>query len=106
MWNIPKTNISYPLIRGHACAYQGVRNVSFSEDSADVLNEWYLFKWAYTHIRIYMISDMHTYVVAEISTIISFNFIGIIAFDFVYGKPWYNIANEQNKRNVALQLKL
>ena len=24
-----KTNISYPLIRTHACAYQGVRNVFF-----------------------------------------------------------------------------
>ena len=29
--NFRKTNIFYPLIRRHACAYQGVRNVSFSE---------------------------------------------------------------------------
>ena len=28
---IRKTNISYPLIRTRMCAYQGVRNVSFSE---------------------------------------------------------------------------
>ena len=27
-----KTNISYPLIRTHTCAYQGVRNVRFSEN--------------------------------------------------------------------------
>ena len=27
-----KTNISNPLIRTRACAYQGVRNVSFSEN--------------------------------------------------------------------------
>ena len=25
-----KTNISYPLIRTRTCAYQGIRNVSFS----------------------------------------------------------------------------
>ena len=34
-----KTNISYPLIRTRTCAYQGVKNVSFSEDFAYVLNE-------------------------------------------------------------------
>ena len=33
-----KTNISNPLIRTHTCAYQGVRNVSFSENLAFVLN--------------------------------------------------------------------
>ena len=32
-------NISYPLIRTRTCAYQGVRNVSFSENIANVLNE-------------------------------------------------------------------
>ena len=35
-----KTNISYPLIRTRTSAYQGVRNVSFSENFANVLNEW------------------------------------------------------------------
>ena len=35
-----KTNISNPLIRARACAYQGVRNVSFSESFAYVLNGW------------------------------------------------------------------
>ena len=35
-----KTNISYPLIRTRTCAYQGVRNASFSENLAYVLNEW------------------------------------------------------------------
>ena len=29
--NFRKTNISYPLIRTRTCAYQGVRNVCFSE---------------------------------------------------------------------------
>ena len=29
-----KTHISYPLIRTRKCAYQGVRNVSFSEHLA------------------------------------------------------------------------
>ena len=33
-----KTNISYPLIRTRTCAYQGVKNVSFSENFANVLN--------------------------------------------------------------------
>ena len=33
-----KTNISNPLIRIRMCAYQGVRNISFSEDFAYVLN--------------------------------------------------------------------
>ena len=37
-----KTNISYPLIRTRTCAYQGVRNVSFLESFAYVLNEWSL----------------------------------------------------------------
>ena len=35
-----KTNIPYPLIRTYACAYQGVRNVSFSENFASTLNEF------------------------------------------------------------------
>ena len=42
-----KTNISYPLIHTRTCAYQGVRNVSFSENFAHVLNGWpltYFFK--------------------------------------------------------------
>ena len=33
-----KTKISNPLIRTRTCACQGVRNVSFSEDFAYVLN--------------------------------------------------------------------
>ena len=35
-----KTNISNSLISTRTCAYQGVRNVSFSEDFAYVLNGW------------------------------------------------------------------
>ena len=35
-----KTNISYPLIRTRTCAYQGLRNVSCSENFAHVLNGW------------------------------------------------------------------
>ena len=37
-----KTKNFYPLIRKLACAYQGVRNVSFSESCANVPNEWSL----------------------------------------------------------------
>ena len=37
-----KTNISNPLIRTRTCAYQRFRNVSFSENSVYVLNEWSL----------------------------------------------------------------
>ena len=33
-----KTNISYPLMRAHTCACKGVENVSFSENSAYILN--------------------------------------------------------------------
>ena len=36
-----KTNISYPLIQTRTCAYQGLRNVSFSENVLYVLNEWF-----------------------------------------------------------------
>ena len=35
-----KTDISNTLIRTRTCAYQGVRNVSFSENVAYVLNGW------------------------------------------------------------------
>ena len=35
-----KTNICNPLIRTRTCTYQDVRNVSFSENCAYVLNEW------------------------------------------------------------------
>ena len=38
-----KTNISNPLIRRLKCAYQGVRNISFSENFAYVLNGWPLW---------------------------------------------------------------
>ena len=40
-----KTNISYPLIRICTCAYQRVRNVSFSENFAYVLHEWSRSYW-------------------------------------------------------------
>ena len=34
-----KSNISYPLVRTRTSAYQGVRNVTFSENFAYVLNK-------------------------------------------------------------------
>ena len=37
-----RTTISYRLIRTPRCAYQGIGNVSFSENFAYVLNEWSL----------------------------------------------------------------
>ena len=37
-----KTSISKPLISTRTCAYQGVRNVSFLENFAYVLNGWCL----------------------------------------------------------------
>ena len=40
--NFPKTNVSCPLINTSTYAYQGFRNVSFSENFAYVLNEWLL----------------------------------------------------------------
>ena len=39
-----KANISKPLIHTRTCAYQGVRNVSFSENFAYVLNGWPLHR--------------------------------------------------------------
>ena len=44
-----KTNTSYPLIRARTCmcTYQGVRNVSFSENFSYVLNEWSLAHMSY-----------------------------------------------------------
>ena len=35
-----KTNILYPLIRTHTCAYQGVKNIGFLANFAYELNEW------------------------------------------------------------------
>ena len=40
--NFVKINISYSLRRRRSCVYQGVRNVSFSENFANVLNGWSL----------------------------------------------------------------
>ena len=37
-----KTNISNPLIHTRTCVYQGVRNISFSENFTYVLNRWSL----------------------------------------------------------------
>ena len=39
-----KTGISYPLIHTHRCAYQEVRNVSFSKKIRERTNEWSLIK--------------------------------------------------------------
>ena len=39
-----KTNISYPLIRIHMCAYQGIKTFSFSENFAYGQNTWFLDK--------------------------------------------------------------
>ena len=47
-----KNNISFPVICTRMCAYQGVRNVSFSENFASVLNEWSLkFDWVSVFIK-------------------------------------------------------
>ena len=34
-----ESNISYPMIGTRTCAYQGVRNISFPENFAYVLNQ-------------------------------------------------------------------
>ena len=44
-----KTNISYPRIRTRTCVYQGVGNSSFSENFANVLNEWSLMDLTIIH---------------------------------------------------------
>ena len=38
-----KTNISDPLIRTRTCVYQGVKNVSFWEKLAYLINEWPIY---------------------------------------------------------------
>ena len=45
-----KINIFCPQIRTPTCAYQGVRNVSFSDNFAYLLNEWFhtLDLWTYS----------------------------------------------------------
>ena len=40
----PKTNISFPLIRTLNVCISGVRNISFSQNFAYVLNEWYVLR--------------------------------------------------------------
>ena len=42
-----RKNISYPLICTRTCTYQGIRNVSFSENFAYLLNEWSHIVWAF-----------------------------------------------------------
>ena len=39
---LQKTYISYRQIRKRTCAYQGLRNISFSENFAYVPNEWFI----------------------------------------------------------------
>ena len=39
-----KTNISYSLIRTHTCAYQEVKNISYSWNFVSILNEWSLYR--------------------------------------------------------------
>ena len=39
-----KTNISYTLTRICTCVYQGVKNVSFSENFENGLNKWSLMR--------------------------------------------------------------
>ena len=60
-----KFNISYPLIYTRTCAYQGVRNISFSENFACVINERSLCKkfaitffgrWSYLLLLSFFIS--------------------------------------------------
>ena len=47
-----KTNISYPLIRSRRCAYQGVRNVCFSENLA-----CFFLKNPFWDLPFYLITD-------------------------------------------------
>ena len=60
-----KFNISYPLIYTRTCAYQGVTNISFSENFACVINERSLCKkfaitffgrWSYLLLLSFFIS--------------------------------------------------
>ena len=54
-----KTNISYPLIRTRSWAYQGVRNVSFSENFAYLLNDLHLDLALLNHIFVYFLNSSH-----------------------------------------------
>ena len=90
-------NISYPLTSTHTCAYQGIRNVSFSENFAYVLNEWSLYCqpilshcslfmplnnirkplifWYFSegikqNIGLKLVQDTHCWICASISTIL------------------------------------
>ena len=56
--NFRKTNISYPLIRTRTCAYQGVRNVCFSE----ILACFAFLKHPFLDSPFYLITDDFQYV--------------------------------------------
>ena len=82
-----KTNISYPLIRIHTCAYQEVRNVSFLENFGNVLNEWSLRKlfWA----------------ISQCVPIVSFwNDWSKATYSYeVLSAIWYHLYNFKNEKN-------
>ena len=50
-----RKNISKPLIRKRSRAYHEVKNVSFSENVACVLNGWYLSKHDNSSFRYYIL---------------------------------------------------
>ena len=52
-----KSNISYPLVRTRTCAYQRVRNVSFSESFANVINEWSLGYYTDSNVHPYNLNE-------------------------------------------------
>ena len=55
-----KTSISYPLIRTCTCAYQGVKNVSFSESFAYVLNGFPLNRYFWRNSFFKKVLDFKT----------------------------------------------
>ena len=66
-----KTNISNPLIRPRTCAYQGVRNNSFSKIFAYVLNGWPPVFVIFTKQKSHL-SSIFSYI--DIWQILRFNF--------------------------------
>ena len=54
-----KANISYPLIHTLTCVYHGVKNFSFSENFAYLLNEWSL-RWydCSSNVEIHFLSNI------------------------------------------------
>ena len=89
-----KTNIANPLVRRRTCAYQGVKNVSFSENFTYVLNGWSPIQ----HLKLYIFACSQRPMRPKKVSMI---FLGFLSWDIKKVIPVFQVFQQQGFSLIA-----